>query len=46
MPFPYHIILGRETALPCPNYHNEETAMPFPYHIILGRETALPCPLS
>ncbi len=30
MPFPYNIILGRETA------------MPFPYNIILGRETALP----
>ena len=35
MPFPYMIILGRDTAMPFTN-RNKETAMPFPYMIILG----------
>jgi hypothetical protein len=25
VPFPYNIIFGRETALPCPLYHSDAT---------------------
>jgi hypothetical protein len=41
MPFPYSIILGRETAMlfPYSIILGRETAMLFPYSIILGRQT-------
>ena len=31
MPFPYNIIFGRDTALPCPLYHSDATGFDIIY---------------
>ena len=45
MPCPYKIILGRETALPCPLSSELVQGNAVSLQCYLGRETAMPCPL-